>query len=80
MVNYLKLAEFMNDNLEIATLKDADRIRNKGAATVVLKLGLLKPSNGFRNVFSELQPLLKGITAKRARTFQRKIPILAEQQ
>lgn len=78
MVNYLKLAEFMNDNLEIATLKDADRIRNKGAAAVVLKLGLLKPSNGFRNVFSEMQPLLKGITVKRERAFRRKTPILPE--
>ncbi|XEC95546.1 YcdB/YcdC domain-containing protein [Paenibacillus tarimensis] len=46
MLNYNKLAEFMNDDLEVAALKDADRIRNKGAAAVVFKLGLLKPSNG----------------------------------
>ncbi|GGG21458.1 hypothetical protein GCM10010916_42720 [Paenibacillus abyssi] len=46
MLNYSKLARYMDSDLEIGSLKDAKEIDNIGAAAVVTKLGLLTPSNG----------------------------------
>ncbi|WP_161631223.1 YcdB/YcdC domain-containing protein [Paenibacillus pinihumi] len=46
MLKYGKLAEHMTDDVRIASLKDSDKIKNKGAAAIVSNLGLLTPSGG----------------------------------
>ncbi|RXZ84821.1 hypothetical protein EBB07_02035 [Paenibacillaceae bacterium] len=46
MLNYSKLSAFMDQDGEISNLKDAAKIKNKGAVAIVSKLGLLTASNG----------------------------------
>ncbi|MBB3112499.1 hypothetical protein FHS18_004600 [Paenibacillus phyllosphaerae] len=46
MVNYKKLSSFMNTDVTVSGLKDASAIADKGAAAIVLRLGLLSPIDG----------------------------------
>jgi Zinc metalloprotease (elastase) len=46
LLKYEKLSEFMASDTDVSKLKDAAQIRNKGAATIAMKLGLLTADEG----------------------------------
>lgn len=46
LLNYDQLSEFMVNDTDVNKLKDAASIRNKGAAALVMKLGLLTAADG----------------------------------
>ncbi|HTG71871.1 MAG TPA: S-layer homology domain-containing protein, partial [Candidatus Udaeobacter sp.] len=46
MLNYDKLSAFLDKDYDISSLKDAASIKNKGAAALAIKLGLLTASKG----------------------------------
>lgn len=46
ILNYNKIATFMEKDMAVAKLKDVSQIQHRGEVAVVMKLGLLKPTNG----------------------------------
>lgn len=46
LLKYDKLSEFMSGDTDVTKLKDAAQIKNKGAVTIAMKLGLLTAENG----------------------------------
>lgn len=73
ILNYDKLAGYMNEDKDIATLKDAAAIKNKGAAAVALKLGLLTPSGGKFNPNAPVTKAQASVIMLRLVTLQGKV-------
>lgn len=45
ILNYSKIATFMEKDLAVAKLRDASQIKHRGEVALVMKLGLIKPTN-----------------------------------
>ncbi|MGZ7440754.1 S-layer homology domain-containing protein [Paenibacillus sp. TH7-28] len=60
VVNYDKLAEFLDQDEKVNKLADAKALTHPGAVAVTLKLGLLQPQNG---KFLPQQPVTKAEAA-----------------
>lgn len=73
ILNYDKLAGYMNQDEDIASLKDAAAIRNKGAAAVALKLGLLTTSGGKFNPNAPVTKAQASVIMLRLVTLQGKV-------
>lgn len=46
ILKYNKMAKFMEKDAAIATLRDVSQIKHRGEVALVMKLGLLQPTNG----------------------------------
>jgi Zn-dependent metalloprotease len=73
ILNYEKLAAYMNQDKDIATLKDAAAIKNKGAAAVAVKLGLLTTSGGKFNPNAPVTKAQASVIMLRLITLQGKV-------
>lgn len=73
LLKYDKLSEFMASDTDVTKLKDAAQIKNKGAATIALKLGLLTADNGKFNPNAPVTRAQISIVLLRLATLQDKV-------
>ncbi|WP_173275812.1 YcdB/YcdC domain-containing protein [Paenibacillus sp. NEAU-GSW1] len=73
LLKYDKLSEFMAGDTDVTKLKDAAQIKNKGAATIALKLGLLTADNGKFNPTAPVTKAQISIVLVRLATLQDKV-------
>lgn len=73
LLKYDKLSEFMASDTDVTKLKDAAKIKNKGAATIAIKLGLLTPDNGKFNPDSPVTKAQISTVLLRLATLQNKV-------
>ncbi|TCM90778.1 S-layer family protein [Paenibacillus sp. BK033] len=73
LLKYDKLSEFMSGDADVTKLKDAALIKNKGAVTVAMKLGLLTAENGKFNPNAPVTKAQISIVLLRLATLQDKV-------
>ncbi|GMK44863.1 hypothetical protein PghCCS26_19910 [Paenibacillus glycanilyticus] len=73
LLKYDKLSEFMSGDTDVTKLKDAAQIKNKGAVTIAMKLGLLTAENGKFNPNAAVTKAQISIVLLRLATLQDKV-------
>ncbi|CAM3201896.1 S-layer-like y domain-containing protein [Paenibacillus lupini] len=73
LLKYEKLSEFMANDTDVTKLKDAGQIKNKGAATIAIKLGLLTTDNGKFNPDAPVTKAQISTVLLRLATLQNKV-------
>lgn len=73
LLKYEKLSEFMASGTDVSKLKDAAQIKNKGAVTIAMKLGLLTADKGKFNPNAPVTRAQISIVLLRLATLQDKV-------
>ncbi|MCM3629387.1 S-layer homology domain-containing protein [Paenibacillus glycanilyticus] len=73
LLKYEKLSEFMAKDTDVTALKDAAQIKNKGAVTIAMKLGLLTAEKGKFNPNAPVTKAQISVVLLRLATLQDKV-------